>query len=114
MIQKNKYMDVALLRLCNLNNLPTVKPTKDPGLLHTDLHPIKSFVDWADAWAVYAALVAKVAPEKLAPLISYFLVVAKVHHDIPGKGWMEYDKTLALHVSLKARPVGKGLRDVQV
>ena len=31
-------------------------------------------------------------PEKLAPLISYFLIVAKAHRDIPGKGWMEYDR----------------------
>ena len=94
MIQKNKYVDFALLRLCNLNILPTVEPTSTQltRLLRTDLHPIESFVDWAEAWAVYAALVAKVAPEKLAPLISYFLVVAKAHRDIPGKGWMEYDK----------------------
>lgn len=94
MIQKNKYVDFALLRLCNLNSLPTVEPTSIQlaRLLRTDLQPVESFVDWAEAWAVYAALVAKTAPEKLAPLISYFLIVAKAHRDIPGKGWMEYDR----------------------
>ena len=67
MIQKNKYVDFALLRLCNLNSLPTVEPTgiQLARLLRTDLKPIESFVDWAEAWGVYAALVSKMAPKNL-------------------------------------------------
>eukprot|EP00794_Sanderia_malayensis_P021458 gene21458-biopygen1063 len=92
LIEKNEFIDFSLLRLCNISRLPTMSPSSAQleRLLKT-LQPIATFVDWAEAWAVFASVVLKFSPDKLPSLLAYFLVVAKAHRDIPGMGWLAYD-----------------------
>eukprot|EP00794_Sanderia_malayensis_P013030 gene13030-biopygen10388 len=92
LIEKIEFVDFSLLRLCNISRLPTMSPSSAQldRLLKT-LQPIATFVDWAEAWAVFASVVLKFTPDKLSSLLAYFLVIGKAHRDIQGMGWLAYD-----------------------
>ena len=92
-IQKGQFVDFGLLRPKNLKKLPAEEPSQAQlsKLMKSDLASISSFVDWAEAWAVYAGIVAKERPGQLQNLIAYFLLLATAHRDVQGLGWLEYD-----------------------
>ncbi len=97
-IRKNLFVDFTMLRPCNLDKLPAVEPV-GPQLTKllkcdktSDLKPVESFLDWAEAWGVYAGVVSKHFPAKLSDLIGYFLLIAKTSRDTSCKGWLTYDR----------------------
>ena len=94
MVKKGQFVDFVFLRPCNLDKLPGVEPTgaQFSRLIKSELQPIRSFLDWSEAWAIYTGIVAQQAPEKLGSLISYFLLLAKTHRDVQGGGWLDYDR----------------------
>eukprot|EP00794_Sanderia_malayensis_P008783 gene8783-biopygen7091 len=100
-IQANQYVDFTLLRPGNLKKLPASEPTSTQlaKLLRTELGLVRDFLDWAEAWAVYMGIVLNKDPEKMAGLISYFLLLASAFRDIPGGGWLEYDISFRKHVA---------------
>eukprot|EP00794_Sanderia_malayensis_P014531 gene14531-biopygen11635 len=100
-IQANQYVDFTLLRPENLKKLPASEPTSTQlaKLLRTELGPVRDFLDWAEAWAVYMGIAVNKAPEKIAGLISYFLLLASAFRDIAGGGWLEYDISFRKHVA---------------
>ncbi len=93
MINKNQYVDFALLGLCNLNVLPNIAPTgvQLSRLLRLELQPILTFIDWAEAWAVYSSIVAQKHADKLGDLLRYFLLIVKANGDVKGTGWLAHD-----------------------
>ncbi len=100
MASKNLFIDSILLRPCNIIQLPPVEPAEAQltKLLKCDrgseLKLIRSFMDWAEAWGVFAGIMHKVNKGKVPDLISYFLLVAKMARDSfpKGVGWLDYDK----------------------
>ncbi len=62
MIKRNIFVDFVLLRPVNLDKLLPVEPVgaQLARLLRCDknseLQPIKTFQDWAEAWAVFASI----------------------------------------------------------
>ena len=100
MISKDLFVDFNLLRPCNLNFLAPVEPVgaQLQKLVkcgkNTDLQPIRSFLDWSEAWGVYSAVMSNVRREKLGDLLSYFLLIAKMSRDTNqlGLGWLVYDR----------------------
>ena len=94
MVKKGQFVDFIFLRPCNLDRLPGVEPSgaQISRLIKSELQPIKSFLDWSEAWAIYAGIVAQQTPEKIGNLISYFLLLAKTYRDVHGGGWLDYDR----------------------
>ncbi len=101
MIHKNQYVDFALLRLCNLNVLPNIAPTgvQLSRLLRLELQPILTFIDWAEAWAVYSSIVAQKHADKLGDLLHYFLLISKANRDVQGAWWLAYDTAFRRHAT---------------
>ena len=97
-IKKNIFVDLTLLRPCNLDKLPDVEPV-GPQLTRllkcdrksSELQAISSFRDWAEAWAVYAGVVFQCHPEKISDLVAYFLFIAKTSRDSQNLGWLDYE-----------------------
>eukprot|EP00794_Sanderia_malayensis_P012561 gene12563-biopygen10011 len=91
----------TLLRPGNLKKLPASEPTSTQlaKLLRTELEPVRDILDWAEAWAAYMGIAVNKAPEKIAGLISCFLLLASAFRDIPGGGWLEYDIFFRKHVA---------------
>ena len=97
-IKKNLFVDFTMLRPCNLDKLPAVEPV-GPQLTKllkcdktSELRPIETFLDWAEAWGVYAGVMSKHCPAKLCDLIGYFLLIAKTSRDTLSLGWLTYDR----------------------
>eukprot|EP00112_Aurelia_sp_Birch-Aquarium-sp1_P002006 Seg122.9 transcript_id=Seg122.9/GoldUCD/mRNA.D3Y31 product="hypothetical protein" protein_id=Seg122.9/GoldUCD/D3Y31 len=97
-IKKKKFVDFVMLRPCNLDKLPAIEPA-GPQLSRllkcekgSELKPIQSFVERAEAWAVYAGVVSLQQPDWLSDLIGYFLLIAKTSRDTASVGWLEYDR----------------------
>ena len=99
-IKEGKFVDFNLLRPYNLKKLPVAEPNQLQltKLFRTEFKKIQNFVDWAEAWAVYSGIIAKEAPEKVASLISYFLLLSSAQRDVPGSGWLDYDVAFRKHV----------------
>ena len=55
-------------------------------------------MDWAEAWAVYTAIITKESPEKVASFIRYFLLLSTAQWDVPGSSWLDYDVAFRKHV----------------
>ena len=93
-ICSGKFVDFALLRPCNLKKLPTTEPStfQITKMLRSDLAQVRSFVDWAEAWAVYTGVLSSHDPSKVKNLIGYFLLLSTASREVPGLGWLEYDK----------------------
>ena len=93
-IYGGKFIDFALLRPCNLQKLPTSEPSSAQiaKMCRSELAPVRNFVDWAEAWAVYTGVLASHDPNKVKDLIGYFLLLATASRDVPGQGWLDYDK----------------------
>ena len=79
-------VDFILLLPANLSKLPSCMPydAQLAGLLRNDLEKFLNFRDWSEAWAVYAAVLSKIYPERVSDLLAYYLL-------IPGCNWMGYD-----------------------
>ena len=60
-------------------------------IFKSELQFIGNFSDWAEAWAVHGAVIAKECPAKAADQVSYFLLLSSAHRDVSGLGWLEYD-----------------------
>ena len=92
-IADGEYIDFTLLRPINLRKLPASEPAQAQltRLLRSELSPVRSFQDWAEAWAVYAGVVHTRNPGSLGDLISYFLLLSSAAREIGGNGWQQYD-----------------------
>ncbi len=93
-IQSGQYVDFNLLRPVTLEKLkPAEEPTQTQltKLASADSARIRTFMDWAEAWAVYSAVLLKKAPEKVASLLGYFLLLSTACRSTPGGGWRDYD-----------------------
>ena len=97
-IKKNLFIDFTMLRPCNLDKLPAVEPV-GPHLTKllkcdktSELKPIENFLDWAEAWGVYAGVMSKYNPTQMSALIGYFLLIAKTSRDASNLGWLTYDR----------------------
>ena len=99
-IKEGKFVDFNLLRPYNLKKLPVAEPNQLQltKLFRTEFRKIQNFVDWVEAWAVYAGIIAKESPEKVASLISYFLLLSSAQRDVPGSGWLDYDVAFRKYV----------------
>ena len=89
-------MDFNLLRPCNLKKLPVSVPSQFQlnKIFKSELQFIGNFSDWAEAWAVHGAVIAKECPAKAADQVSYFLLLSSAHRyvsGLAGLGWLEYD-----------------------
>ena len=93
-INEGKFLDFILLRRCNLKKLPTVEPSpiQLSKMIRSELSPVRGFVDWAEAWAVYTGVLASYNPSKIKDLIGYFLLLATASREVPLLGWLDYDK----------------------
>ena len=93
-ICSGKFVDFTLLRPCHLKKLPTTEPSSFQILrmIRSDLAPVRSFVDWAETWAVYTGVLSDHDPKKVQNLIGYFLLLAAASREVPGLGWLDYDK----------------------
>ena len=93
-IYGGKFIDFALLRPCNLQKLPTSEPSSAQiaKMCRSELAPVPNCVDWVEAWAVYTGVLASHDPNKVKDLIGYFLLLAAASRDVPGLGWLDYDK----------------------
>ena len=93
-ITEGKFIDFVLLRPCNLKKLPTAEPSPPQlsRMIRSELSPIRGFVDWAEAWAVYTGVLSSYNPSKVKDLIGYFLLLATASREVPGLGWLDYDK----------------------
>eukprot|EP00795_Rhopilema_esculentum_P001775 gene1775-16261_t len=101
-IKQGQYVDLTLLRPCNLKRLPVAEPPQSffsRGL--KDLLPIRTFQDWSEAWAVFGGVYSKFLPDRAADMFSYFLLISSAHRDVPGIGWLEYDVAFRKHVAEK-------------
>ncbi len=61
-VRQAKFVDFQLLRPVNLPKLPALEPNlaQLSKICRSDLKPLLNFTYWAEAWAVYAGVVAKV------------------------------------------------------
>ena len=102
-IKKGQYVDFNLLRPCNLKKLPVSEPSQFQlnKIFKSELQPIRNFNDWAEAWAVHGAVIAKECPGKAADQFSYFLLLSSAHRDVAGLGWLEYDVAFRKHAAEK-------------
>ncbi len=89
-----QYVDFVLLCPSNLDKLPQAEVTgaQNTRFVKQNLSPIRSFINWVEAWSMFAGVMAKKHPEKLPDLICYFLLLSKASRDIAGTGWLDYDK----------------------
>ena len=51
---------------------------------------INSFRDWAAVWGVFASVMGKIHPNRLAELIQYFVIIAEAANK-PKFDWFKYD-----------------------
>ena len=100
---QGQFIDLILLRPCNLKHLPVMEPAPIQlgRLVRFELQPIRNFQDWSEAWAVHGAVIANKCPEKAADQFSYFLLLASAQRDIPGIGWLDYDVAFRKHAADK-------------
>ena len=99
-IAKDLFVDFVVLRPCNLIFLPPVEPVgaQLQKLVkcdkNSDLQPIRSLLDWSEAWSVYSTVMSNVRREKLGDLLSYFFLIAKMSRDTNqlGSGWSDNDR----------------------
>ena len=61
-------------------------------MIRSELSPVCGFVDWAEAWAVYIGVLSSYNPSKVKDLIGYFLLLDTASREVPGLGWLDYDK----------------------
>ena len=61
-------------------------------MMRLELAPVRSFVDWAEAWAVCAGVLSNHDPKRVKNLIGYFLLLATAFREVTGLGWLDYDK----------------------
>ena len=61
-------------------------------MLRSELKPLNDFRDSTQAWAVFASVLAKKAPQMLPDVIAYFLLLAKTVKENPSANWFSYDK----------------------
>ena len=56
------------------------------------------FLDWAEAWCVYASIMFHLKRGRLGDLLSHFLVITKMSRDTSnfGMGWLDYDRLFRL------------------
>ena len=92
-IWKGHLVDFGLLHSQNLKKLLAEEPSQLQlsKFMKSELASINSFIDWAEAWAVYAGIVARERPDQLQNLIAYFLLLATAHLNVQGLGWLEYE-----------------------
>ena len=102
-IKKGQYVDFNFLRPCNLKKLPVAEPSQFQlnKIFKTELQPIRNFSDWAEAWAVHGAVIAKECPAKAADQFSYFLLLSSAHRDVSGLGWLDSDVAFRKHAAEK-------------
>ena len=88
------FIDFTLLLPENLGRLPKSMPTQAHlfRMLRSELKPLNHFRDWTQAWAVFAGVLAKKAPQMLPDVIAYFLLLAKTVKENPSANWSSYDK----------------------
>ena len=97
-IMKGSFVEFILLLPCNIEKLPSTEPMGPQlnkllkGEKSSELHLIRNFIDWAEAWAVYAGVVCQSDPKRVGSLISYFLLISKMSRDLHGTGWLDYDR----------------------
>ena len=104
MVSKDLFVELVLLRPCNLVQLPQVEPVGAQLIKlvkcqkNSSMQPIHSFLDWAEAWCVYASMMFHVKRDRLGDLLSHFLVIAKMSRDTShfGMGWLDYDRLFCL------------------
>ena len=104
MVSKDLFVELVLLRLCNLVQLPQVEPVVAQLIKlvkcekNSSMQPICSFLDWAEAWCVYASIMFHVKRDRLDDLLSHFLAIAKMSRDTShfGMGWLDYDRLFCL------------------
>ena len=105
MVKNNIFVDFVLLRPANLNKLPPVEPVGAQlmRLLRCDknseLLPIHTFQDWAEAWIVFASLYLQFHPDKVGQLMGYFLQISKIQRDSYSGGWLAYDRLFRKRVA---------------
>ena len=92
-IADGEYINFTLLRPINLWKLPAseLAQAQLTRLLRSELSPVRSFEDWAEAWALYAGVVHTRNPGSLGDLISYFLLLSSAAREMGGNGWQQYD-----------------------
>ena len=100
-IVNNEFVDFVLLRPCNLTKLPSSEPNSGQlaKLFKVDLLPVETFSEWAEAWAVYAGVLARKAPGNMPSLVGYFLLISSASRDFGGSGWLEYDGAFRQHAA---------------
>ncbi len=101
LIRDKHFINFTLLRPINLKQLPQkeIPSSQLDRLLNTKLLPIRHFQDWGEAWAVYAGVVAQLAPDRVPSLISYYLLMASAAKEVRGAGWLEYDLAFRKHAA---------------
>ncbi len=101
LIKDRQFIDFTLLRPINLKQLPQreVPAAQLDKLLNSKLLPIRHFKDWGEARAVYADVVAQLAPDRIPSLISYYLLLACAAKDVLGAGWLNYDQAFRKHAA---------------
>ena len=72
-----QFVDCTLLLPSNIDKLPKNSPSQQnlSRIIRTEMTAIRTFGDWAEAWAVYLGIFAKKAPSKVPDLVAYFLLI---------------------------------------
>ena len=105
MVKKNIFVDFVLLRPANLDKLPPVEPVGAQLMRllkcekSSELLPIRTFQDWAEAWTVFASLYLQFHPDKVGQLMGYFLQISKIQRDSYSEGWLAYDRAFRKRVA---------------
>ena len=66
---------------------------------NSELLPIHTFQDWAEAWIVFASLYLQFHPDKVGQLMGYFLQISKIQRDSYSGGWLAYDRAFRKRVA---------------
>ena len=109
-IMQGQFIDLTLLRPCNLRHLPVIEPAPIQlgRLVRSELQPIRNFQVWSEAWAVHGAVIANKCPENAADQFSYFLLLASAQRDITGMGWLDYDVAPVSRLLTRTLSLGGG------
>ena len=121
MVSNGLFVELVLLRPCNLVQLPQAEPVCVQLIKlvkcenNSSMQPICSFLDWAEVWCVYASIMFHVKRDRLGDLLSYSLAIAKMSRETGhfGMDCLDYDRLFRLRAAGNAN-VSWGEYDVSL
>lgn len=113
-ITEGKYVELGDLLPAGLQRaFERMRDCKEDTAKKPKKIPVTSITDWAAAFTVYAAVLARAKPAKSCELFAYMSIVFRMARERQDKAWLRYDELFRQAIAVNPE-ASWGRRDVEL